>query len=141
MTRSVIKYQTNISSKNLAKAYKIVVQNSFSNVRSINILNQLNTFYRISNVDVARIQEVLATGRSGVVNYENWLYATMRRPDFINRMTLFVARMLEDGVMDTDLENSAYSLDENGDLKYNWKLDKRFSIYASGDEKNPEYLK
>ena len=30
---------------------------------------------------------------------------------------------------------------ENDELKYNWKKDKRFSIYASGDKTNPEYAK
>lgn len=122
--RSVIKYQTNIGAKSLTRAYKIVTKESLSNVRSINILNQLNIKYRLSNVDLARIQEVLSTGRGGIKNYENWLYSTLRRPDFINRMSLFVARCIEDGVWD------AFYLDENGDLKYDWKRDSRFSYYA-----------
>lgn len=133
--RSVIKFQTDINGNDLAKAYGIVVKNSFTNVRSINLLSKLNIKYRISNVDVARIQEVLATGRAGIDNWENWAYATMRRPDYLNRMTLFVAKMIHDGVWD------AISIDKYGEIQYDWKKDKRFSIYASGDVNNPEYLK
>lgn len=129
-TRACIKFQTNISKENLTKAYGIVVRDgTFSNVRSLNLLNQLNIKYRISNVDVARIEEVLASGRGGIVNYQNWLYATLRRPDFMNRMTLFVAKMLQDGVW------NAMFIDEEGNLKYNWKLDERFSYYAEYKDK------
>ena len=96
--RASIKFQTNISKSNLAKAQTYVKKHSITSARSISLLNQLNIKYRISNVDIARIQEVLATGRSGIKNYENWLYATMRKPDFINRMSLIVARCMQDGV-------------------------------------------
>lgn len=136
ITRSVIKYQTNITSKELARAYGIVMkEGTFSNVRTMNILNQLNIKYRISNVDVARIQEILATGRGGIDNAENWAYATMRRPDFLNRMTLFVAKLIHDGVWD------ALSINENGELIYNWKEDKRFELYAKGKTNAKDYLK
>ena len=139
MTRSVIKFQTNITSKELSRAYGIVFkEGTFSNVRTMNILNQLNIKYRISNVDLARIQEVLATGRSGLDNAENWAYATLRRPDFLNRMTLFVAKLIHDGVWD------ALSI-KDGELIYDWTQDERFKYYAlhkdnppSNDEK---YLK
>lgn len=130
--RAIIHYQTNISKKSLAKAYQIVVKDgTLSNVRSLNLLNQLNIKYRISNVDLARIQEVLSTGRGGILNYENWLYATLRRPDFVNRMTLFVARMIEDGVWD------AMSINENGDLEYDWTKDGRYSYYAEHKDNPP----
>ena len=140
VTRSVIKFQTNITSKELAKAYAIVMKDgTFSNVRSMNILNQLNIKYRISNVDIARIQEVLSTGRAGLNNAENWAYATMRRPDFLNRMTLFVARLIHDGVWD------ALSINKDGDLVYNWENDQRFSYYAKNRHNPPKndekYLK
>lgn len=133
--RSVIKFQTDINGKDLTKAYEIVVKNAFTNVRSINLISKLNIKYRISNVDVARIQEVLATGRAGIDNWENWAYATMRRPDFVNRMTLFVAKMIHDGVWE------AIDITEDGELTYDWKRDKRFSVYASGDTNHKDYLK
>jgi hypothetical protein len=39
--RSLNHYQTNISPKSLTKAYGTVIKNSFSDSRSINIVNQL----------------------------------------------------------------------------------------------------
>lgn len=130
--RSVIKFQTNISPKNLSSAYKYVTRHSLSNIMSINLLNQLNIKYRISNVDLARIQEVLTTGRDGIKNYDNWLYATLRKPDFINRMSLFVARCMQDGVW------KALSVDEDGNFKYDWKEDERFKYYADHKDNPPE---
>jgi hypothetical protein len=47
-------------------------------------------------------------------------------------MVLFVAQMHKDGCYD------AYSLDENKQLKYNWRKDKRFNLLASNDKSNLE---
>lgn len=60
----------------------------------------------MSNIDVSRISEGLKTTRSGLFNYEDWLYSTLRRPDFLNRMVLFVSQCIHDGVWD------AYSLNK-----------------------------
>ena len=131
MIRTINKFQTNISSKSLSKAYVTVVKNSFTDGRTINIVNQLCKIYRLSNVDVSRISEGLITER-GLTNMRDWLYASLRRPDFLNRMVLFVAQCYEDGVYD------AFSI-KDGKLTYNWKEDKRFKIYASGDTSNKDY--
>lgn len=129
--RTINHYQTDISAKSLMKAYKTVIKNSFTDGRSINIVNQLCQIYRLSNIDISRISEGLKSGR-GISNIGNWAYATLRRPDFLNRMTLFVAKCYEDGVYD------AFDI-KDGELVYDWKKDKRFSIYASGDTSNKEY--
>ena len=131
MVRTINKFQTNISSKSLSKAYVTVVKNSFTDGRTINIVNQLCKIYRLSNVDVSRISEGLITER-GLTNMRDWLYASLRRPDFLNRMVLFVAQCYEDGVYD------AFSI-KDGKLTYDWKKDKRFKIYASGDTSNKDY--
>ena len=131
MIRTINKFQTNISSKSLSKAYVTVVKNSFTDGRTINIVNQLCKIYRLSNVDVSRISEGLITER-GLTNMRDWLYASLRRPDFLNRMVLFVAQCYEDGVYD------AFSI-KDGKLTYDWKKDKRFKIYASGDTSNKDY--
>ena len=47
-------------------------------------------------------------------------------------MVLFVAKMKHDGCYD------AYSLDENGRLKYEWQKDKRFNLLASNDKSDIE---
>lgn len=131
IVRTINHYQTDISAKSLAKAYQTVIKNSFKDGRSINIVNQLCQIYRLSNIDVSRISEGLKSGR-GLANIGNWAYATLRRPDFLNRMTLFIAKCYEDGVYD------AFDI-KDGELVYDWKKDDRFKIYASGDTKNRKY--
>lgn len=124
--RAVNKYQTDISLTSLNKAYGTVLKNSFTDGRSINIVNQLCQIYRLSNIDVSRISEGLKSGR-GITNIGNWMYSTLRRPDFLNRMVLFVARCYEDGVYD------AFDI-KNGALVYDWKKDKRFKEFAENDK-------
>ena len=41
--------------------------------------------------------------------------------------------MMDDGCWE------AFSLDENDQLQYDVKKDKRFSVYFSGDTSNPKY--
>ena len=132
--RSVTKFQTDIKSQNLAKAYEYVVTHGRSNAMNINLLSKLNIRYRLSNTDLARIKERLRTGRNGVYNWDNWAYSTLRSPDFLNRMTLFVARCMQDGVWD------AYSM-EDGELKYNVNRDQRFQHFLKDDINHPNYKK
>jgi hypothetical protein len=80
------------------------------------MLSKLCVRYRLSNTDLARITERLKTNRGGIFNWDNWAFSTLRSPDFLNRMTLFVARCMQDGVWD------AYSM-ENGELKYDVNRD------------------
>jgi hypothetical protein len=135
IVRSVTKYKTDLNAESISKAYAFVVTHGGSTAMRPLLLGKLNIKYRISNVDLARIEQRAITGRSGLVNFENKMYSTMRAPDFLNRMVLFVARCIKDGTID------AYSLNENDELVYNWKKDKRFSAYATGDTNNPLYKK
>jgi len=48
-------------------------------------------------------------------------------PDYVNRLTLFVAKMVHDGCYDAHVM-------ENGELKYNPTKDKRFQIYFAKRE-------
>ena len=131
MMRVITKFDTNISTKSLNKAYFEVTKNVFKSARSINIISQLCQIYRLSNMDVARISEGLKTDR-GIANFKTWLYASLRRPDFFNRMVMFVAHCMEDGVYD------AFEI-KDGKLVYDWKKDERFSIFASGKTNDPKY--
>lgn len=133
--QAAIKYQTDINIKDVAFGYTQVLGEGCTNMMNMSKLNQFNIKYGFSNFDAAKVAERLKTGRGGVLNADNWAYWTLRAPDYLNRMTLFVAKLHHDGAWD------AYSLDDDHRLKYNWRLDKRFSVYASGDTANPEYNK
>lgn len=134
ITKSIIKFQTNIDVKDVLFGYKEVITEGPGNLMQINKLNQLNVKYRFSNLDVARISEGQKTGRGGILNAENWAYSTLRGPDYLNRMVLFTAKMHHDGCYD------AYVI-KNDKLVYDWKLDKRFSEYVKNNINSPEYNK
>lgn len=131
MTRTLIKYQTNgIKTAEILKAYKDVIQASFTSARDITIIDELCKTYRLSNLDVARISEGLSTSKCGILNVENWLYSTLRAPDFLNRMVLFIGKCRTDGSWE------AFSLnDKTMQLEYDWKKDKRFAAYADKSKK------
>ena len=129
--RTCSKYLTDINASNMSKAYAYVVKNGSMDAMKVTLLSKLCVRYRLSNTDTARIAERLKTNRQGLSNWDNIAYSTLRSPDFLNRMTLFIARAMQDGVLD------AWSVD-NGELKYNWKKDKRFSVYADKSKKGTE---
>lgn len=132
--RTITKFQTDLSAKSVRDAYAYVVTHGVNNAMNISKLSALCAKYRISNSDLNRITERLRSGRGGVLNADNWAYSTLRGPDFLNRMVLFVARCMEDGCWD------ALSV-KNDILEYNWKEDKRFAVYASGNKEHADYKK
>lgn len=133
--RSVIKLNTDITPKEVRDAYAYVFTHSTNNAMAQNLLSQLCLKYRISNTDVGRIAERAKTGRTGILNMENIMYSTLRCPDFLNRMTLFVAKCMHDGVWE------AFSLDKDGNLKYDWTKDKRFFALKTAPENSEAYKK
>jgi hypothetical protein len=58
------------------------------------------------------------------------MYASNTLPDYYNRVSLFLAKMIHDGSYE------AHSIDKNGVLKYDPTKDKRFSYYFENREKN-----
>ena len=130
--RTITKYMTDITGSSLRKAYKEVMQNILTNVRSVNKISLLNKQFNIS-FDVSNPSESLKTGRAGFFNYQEYAYSTLKRPDFLNRMTLFVAKCIQDGCFDALSE-------QDGRLIYDWRKDKRFEAFASGDQSRKEYF-
>jgi len=93
------------------------------------MLSKLQERFRLSNIDLASM-ESLKIGRGGITNYKNWAYSTLRRPDFLNRMTLFVARCMQDGCWE------GWTIDKDDNLVYDWKKDKRFKALVDGTPKD-----
>ncbi|MCD8207239.1 MAG: hypothetical protein LUD72_04795, partial [Bacteroidales bacterium] len=130
---AAIKYQTDVNAKDVAFGYKEVFKEGSTNMMTMSRLNQFNIKYGFSNFDAAKVADRLKTGRGGVLNAENWAYWTLRAPDYLNRMVLFIARMHHDGTY------NAYSLNEDGRLVYDWRKDERFSALAKNDTSDPKY--
>jgi len=132
MARAVTKYGANISASNVIKAYGIVTKDMITNRPLASIISQLCIKYRMSNIDVSNVAEGMKTGTRGLFHFENELYRTLKDPDFLNRMVLFVAKAMEDGTW------HAFDLNKDGELVYDWKKDARFSLLANNDKTNLE---
>lgn len=130
-SRVITHYMTDITAESAAKAYKETLQNILTSSRSVSKISLLNKQFKIS-FDASIPSEALKTGRSGIFNYQEYFYATLKRPDFLNRMTLFIARCIQDQCYDALYE-------EDGELKYDWRRDGRFSALAAGDTSHKDY--
>lgn len=133
ISHAVIKFQTDINVKDVAFGYKEVVLDGCNNLMTMSKLNQFNIKHRLSNLDVARISEGQKTGRGGILNFEQWAYSTLRGPDYLNRMVLFVAKMNHDGCYNAYIQDP-----KTKRLEYKWRLDKRFNLLATNDKSNLE---
>lgn len=131
MVRSATKYKTDVSPSDILWAYQYIIGKGVHSAMDIDLLDKFNTKYLISNINLESPQEGYKTNRGGITNISNLMYATLKKPDYLNRMVLFIAKLRKDGSL------NAYSV-ENGYLKYNWKLDKRFSLLAENDKSDLE---
>ena len=126
--RTVTKLNTDLSASNISAAYTYVISHGMTNTMTIDLLSKLQAHFKISNIDLASM-ESLKTARGGIANWRNLAFQTLRRPDFLNRMTLFVARCMQDGCWE------AWSV-KNDQLVYDWKKDKRFKALVDGSSKD-----
>jgi len=82
----------------------------------------LNKVYGFANEDLNRTVENSTNQRKGYVqNASRYMYIANSAPDFFNRLTLFIAKMMEDGCWE------AHTLNADGTLNYDFTKDKRFS--------------
>ena len=131
VVRSMTKYQTDIDAKDVMWAYQFVLRQGVHSAMTIDLLDKLNSKYLISNINIEQQQEGYKTNRGGITNAGNWAYATLRKPDFLNRMVLFMGNLKHDN------SHRAYSI-VDGKLVYNWRMDGRFDLLASNDKSNME---
>ena len=79
--------------------------------------------------------ERITKTKKGIWNLENMMFKFASRPDFYNRMAIFLSQMQGEGCLE------AHTM-ENGVLKYDWTKDKRFSKFAPNPTlitSDPEY--
>lgn len=108
-------------SKHLQEAYQLLLASK----EDYFLIWELNDEYRIANRDMNQIVDKTKVDRHGINFFSNFMYWSNTAPDYINRMALFLAKMVKDGVY------SAHSLDEDGNLIYDSKKDERYSYYLS----------
>ena len=118
--------------KEATKAYGIVWGDAFRQMRTITMGEHLNAQYGIANMSEQELPDRLNYYQGEVGRIDNMLFFTARAPDFLHRMTVFIAYMLKDGNYD------AHHLVDNDHIEYNWKEDKRFSVYAKYKDSREE---
>ena len=107
------------TSSDLAKAYGLLIKSQ----QDFNIISNLNTEYRVANRDLNQIVNKVKVDRTGINFMSNLMYWCNTAPDYVNRLSLFLAKMIKDGCYE------AHSIDENGNLVYDPSKDKRYSHY------------
>lgn len=134
-TRIMTKQIEGVSMENYTNALTYIVQDLPKNLSGISMLQQLNAVYGMANYSLGNVAN---QRRLNWLNIKNWsrdtLFIGCSAPDYNHRMAILMAKMMGDGCWD------AHSLNEQGELVYNFKNDKRFEAYINNDTSNPKYL-
>lgn len=98
------------------------------------VATAINAQYGINDMDNASFAENNTSNKHGIFNFfTKFAYRFSSRPDFYNRMTIFVSQMKADGSWD------AHHIDKNtGELIYNYEEDARFKAFATNDKSDME---
>lgn len=124
-----------VTKETYADAIGYVLQDLPENFSGISMVQQLNAIYGMANYSLGN---VVNQRRLNWLNIKNWdrstLFVGCSSPDYQHRMSILIAKMMGDGCWE------AHSLNEQGELVYNFKKDKRFEAYVKGDMSDPRYL-
>lgn len=118
----------------MLQAAKIVYSDLFRRPGEESVISKLNALYGINDMDINTYIDRIKSDQFGLMNFSNFLMKFASRPDYYNRMTIFVAKMLAEGSLDVNEELSAHTLNKNGELVYDVKKDRRFSRYLNNDK-------
>ena len=118
------------TAKNMWDSAKLVYK-ELTHISDIpSVVSGVNTQYGINDMDNAAFAENNTSNRHGIFNFfGKFAYKFSSRPDFYNRMTIFVAQMQNDGSWEAHSINK-----QTGELIYDWKKDKRFAAFANDPE-------
>lgn len=135
---------------NFARAFQYVFVDiaKGNTMDGINFLDYLNEEFGINNMEVSRMVSQMRTDKVGVKQFESWLHFLNSYPEFMFRMSLFLAEAMSDGVFKPSHANisrkSALTWDkEKRKIVYDPSKDDRFSILydANSDKQSVKYLK
>ncbi len=118
--------------KDYAKAFKMVNGDWGRTTKGVTTMEALNMSFGIANMDINTLAQRMKTNKNGVMRFQDKMFITVTIGDYLNRMSLLVAKMNHDGSFD------ACGYDNTG-LTYDWKKDKRFSALANNNTSDPKY--
>ena len=110
--------------KNFKDAWLFVVKDAWAGENSLG--EYMNREYGLNDMDMNVYSERLTHGQSF---WQRAAFYFASRPDYFNRMTIFVANMKADGVFD------AHRM-EDGRMVYDFNKDKRFQRLINNDRSN-----
>ena len=123
------------SFKDYTKAISIIIGESGDFLKNVTMTEELNHKYGMANLDINSLAEKMRISKTGVTQFNSrWLLWMMGAPDYLNRMSFFVSKLIKDGAYE------AHTF-EDGKLRYDWTKDERFKEYAAGNKDHPEYEK
>lgn len=129
--RKVLGEKNSFTSKDFSEACKIVYSDI---VKDSSVISLINRLYSINDTDMSDYVRK-ANDRNDLYSFNGIAKLGMvfaSRPDYYNRMTLFVSQMIHDGTF------YAYSK-VNGKLVYDFDKDQRFNLLRKqGVDKNSE---
>lgn len=125
--------------ENLTTAWKFVMGDLFGaygDDRSITEL--LNIKYGINDMDMNTYIDRIKSDNTGLfTHFWDTGFRFSSRPDYYNRMTIFIAQAMADGSIKIKngkiSEDSAHQI-KNGKLIYDWTKDERFKAFADDDK-------
>lgn len=96
----------------------------------------INKVFGINDMDMNTYAKNMSTNKHGIFHFmERYAFKMSSRPDFYNRMTIFLSQMKADGCYE------AHSLDKDGNLVYDCTKDKRYKALWDGSSKNSKEYK
>ena len=109
-------------------AIKIMTEETPQFIHTVTLVEKLNELYRMANMDTGQLAEKMIISKKGITQFgSRWFLWFMGAPDYMNRMSFMVAKMLKDGSW------AAHKM-VDGQLIYDWTKDERFSAYANKDK-------
>lgn len=115
--------------KHFRNAFKIVSRDFVNYTDKPTLCSLLNELYAINDMDMNVYAERISKARKGIWNFENLMMKFASRPDYYNRMSIFLSQMQGDGCLE------AHEV-KDGKLVYDWTKDKRFSKFAANPTLN-----
>lgn len=122
--------------KNMKDSAKIVYKELFNYSDIPSVTEAINAVFGINDMDSISFAQNNSSNTNGFFNFfGRTAYHFASRPDFYNRMTIFVSQMLHDG------SYYAHSVDKNGILHYDMKKDERFKALFNSPKNSEAYNK
>lgn len=122
------------SKENLVSSFKEVSKDLVHFGTKPTLCEALNRVFGINDMDMNTYAQNLSSNRHGIFHFmDRYAFKMSSRPDFYNRMTIFLSQMKADGCYE------AHSIDAEGNLIYNCKEDKRYAALWKSPKGSKEY--